>query len=336
MFGLLVANLMSVVVGNKAVILRRCRFDVTEISSNTPDMAANELLDGIQRGLIRREKLEVIISHYDESLEWSRPFGPIRTVYSKGNIDITENGIKVHRLKNVGREQHSYVWHIVNNYDSLAERTVFLHGRAPSCGFFGGVFDAASGQSVLGNHLLTNVSAMDYLTAPLHMVGSDSPPAAFMPLTVRMYGEWDACSIRSGFADLPDSSPLHIRRVPHPVSPYPPGGDGFQGDLASAATMGITDVWLPWERCDTIREYVHSKHQGPVTTFLNYTQFWQTVFGKSPPPVVVFAQGAQFAASADAIRRVPLAIWKWLLSQLEGGHEEVEYCALTPELDRKP
>jgi hypothetical protein len=264
-FGLLVAYQTPMAGGTNPSSLRRCRFDEQEFSSHTPEMAANELLKDIEHGLIGREKLEIVITHCDESLEWSRPLGQIRTVYSKSNADVTENGVIVHRLKNVGREQHSYVWHIVNRYDSLAERTVFLHGRAPSCGFFGGVHDPRSGQTVLGNHLLTNVSAIDYLTAPLHMVGSDSLPAAFMPLTVRMYGEWDACSIRSGFADLPDSSPLHTRRVTHPVSPYPLGGDGLGGDLASAAAMGVTDVWLPWERCDTIKEYVRSKHQHPMT-----------------------------------------------------------------------
>ena len=39
-------------------------------------------------------------------------------------------------LPNVGREQHAYLTHIVRNYDSLADWTVFLHGKVSTCGFF--------------------------------------------------------------------------------------------------------------------------------------------------------------------------------------------------------
>ena len=40
---------------------------------------------------------------------------------------------------------------------ALAEWTVFLHGKLPTCGFF--LVDPHR----MGNHLLTNVSVLDYL-----------------------------------------------------------------------------------------------------------------------------------------------------------------------------
>ena len=53
-------------------------------------------------------------------------------------------------LANVGRESHTYLYHITANYETLAKRTVFMQDREPSCGFWGG--------PVLGGHLLLNVS----------------------------------------------------------------------------------------------------------------------------------------------------------------------------------
>ena len=61
------------------------------------------------------------------------------------------------RTRTLSKEQHAYLTHIVRNYDSLADRTVFMHGREPSCGFF--LVDPNNE----GNHLLTNVSVLDYL-----------------------------------------------------------------------------------------------------------------------------------------------------------------------------
>ena len=48
----------------------------------------------------------------------------------------------------------------MRNYDELADRTVFLHGKMPTCGFF------LADEHQMGNHLLTNVSVLDYLEPP--------------------------------------------------------------------------------------------------------------------------------------------------------------------------
>ena len=48
----------------------------------------------------------------------------------------------------------------MRNYDELADRTVFLHGKMPTCGFF------LVNKRKLGNHLLTNVSVLDSLELP--------------------------------------------------------------------------------------------------------------------------------------------------------------------------
>ena len=75
----------------------------------------------------------------------------------------------VRRIDNVNRYLHSlgsvfYGTHtfemlaliLLADYDKLADRTVFLQDREPSCGFF-----MSSGE--LGDHLMMNVSLYDYL-----------------------------------------------------------------------------------------------------------------------------------------------------------------------------
>jgi hypothetical protein len=81
-----------------------------------------------------RSDIEIVISRYNEPLDWIKegPFNKYNViVYNKGpndNFERTSNTIKTVPLENVGREGHTYLYHIVNNYDNLAEITVFLPG----------------------------------------------------------------------------------------------------------------------------------------------------------------------------------------------------------------
>lgn len=73
--------------------------------------------------------LEVVVSHYTESLNWLRnlPTGLQTTVYHKNTDESAEyKGIL---LSNVGREAHTYLYHLVSRYNSLAEWTVFCQGK---------------------------------------------------------------------------------------------------------------------------------------------------------------------------------------------------------------
>lgn len=78
--------------------------------------------------------IEIVVSRYNESLDWIKenPFNEYNmVVYNKGpndNFEMTSNIIKTVPLQNVGRCDHTYLYHIVNNYDNLAEITVFLPG----------------------------------------------------------------------------------------------------------------------------------------------------------------------------------------------------------------
>jgi hypothetical protein len=72
---------------------------------------------------------ELVVAHYTENLNWLRnlPTGLRITVYDKS--PDASGGSNAIALPNVGREAHTYLYHIVSRYNSLAEWTVFCQGR---------------------------------------------------------------------------------------------------------------------------------------------------------------------------------------------------------------
>jgi hypothetical protein len=80
-------------------------------------------------------QIEIVVARYNESLNWTTefPFNQFTyTVYNKGiNDHFTKTHVnKIINLPNVGRCDHTYLHHIVRNYDakSLAKITIFLPG----------------------------------------------------------------------------------------------------------------------------------------------------------------------------------------------------------------
>ena len=76
----------------------------------------------------------MVISRYNENLKWinTDPFNKYPLiVYNKGINNDFEYSSKIKKVvntKNVGREGHTYLLHIINNYDNLADFTLFLPG----------------------------------------------------------------------------------------------------------------------------------------------------------------------------------------------------------------
>ena len=110
------------------------------------------MLEGVASGAVTKREVEVVIARHDEDIGWAAPFAPLITVYDKSKVPLPNSVV----LRNIGREQHSYFKHIVDRYDDLADHTVFFHGASPSFGFF--LRDKG-----VGKHLMTNVSAIDYV-----------------------------------------------------------------------------------------------------------------------------------------------------------------------------
>ena len=70
----------------------------------------------------------LVVSRFREDVNWVDCFGTY-TIYNKGRDDLSArhraNSVK---LPNVGREAHSYIHHIVENYDRLEDILIFSQG----------------------------------------------------------------------------------------------------------------------------------------------------------------------------------------------------------------
>ena len=71
-------------------------------------------------------RFELVVARCDEDLAWTKrvPQDFQITVYAKG--DEASGGI---RLPNEGREAHTYLHHLAERYDSMADLTVFVQGH---------------------------------------------------------------------------------------------------------------------------------------------------------------------------------------------------------------
>jgi len=79
-------------------------------------------------------KGQIIISRYNEDLSWVKQMvnEDIEIfIYNKGPKIIEEYSpkVKILDLENVGRESHTYLHHIINNYDELPEKIIFTQAH---------------------------------------------------------------------------------------------------------------------------------------------------------------------------------------------------------------
>jgi hypothetical protein len=80
-----------------------------------------------------KKSIEIVISRYNEDLSWTTkvPFNKYKyIVYNKGdNEDYNKTNIlRSYNIKNQGKCDHTYLYHIVHNYNNLSEIVVFLPG----------------------------------------------------------------------------------------------------------------------------------------------------------------------------------------------------------------
>ena len=77
-------------------------------------------------------KIDIVISRFNEDIKYlnDEPFNQFNiTVYNKGPYEINYlDNAKILTLPNVGRESHTYLHHIIKNYDTLPDIIIFLPG----------------------------------------------------------------------------------------------------------------------------------------------------------------------------------------------------------------
>jgi len=74
------------------------------------------------------EEIELVVARCREDTAWVKriPPGIRATIYDKSGESDTED---VERLPNIGREAHTYLYHIVRCYENPAALTVFSQGK---------------------------------------------------------------------------------------------------------------------------------------------------------------------------------------------------------------
>lgn len=150
--------------------------------------------------------VKIIVARYNEDLSWmkEKPFNLFRyVVYNKGVNDNFEkcNVDKIVNLPNVGRCDHTYLYHIVNNYNSLNDINVFFPGclnvsfkkeKAKKILYsiinlrkavFYGTFTASIKKEFL-NFTLDNWTSTDDMNKSLN------PESITYPAKLRPYGKW--------------------------------------------------------------------------------------------------------------------------------------------------
>ena len=82
--------------------------------------------------IISNKSFEVVIVRYKEDLSWvKKEFLTEKvTIYNKGPDDLGNlpSNCEVRKMDNIGFTGGTYLYHIVNNYDNLADRTLFVQG----------------------------------------------------------------------------------------------------------------------------------------------------------------------------------------------------------------
>jgi hypothetical protein len=92
-----------------------------------------EKKNNLIENFIGNKKIDIIIARFNEDLSWTleEPYNQFKyIVYNKGNDEdfYKNNVIKIINLPNIGRCDHTYIYHIIDNYYNLSDITVFFPG----------------------------------------------------------------------------------------------------------------------------------------------------------------------------------------------------------------
>lgn len=103
--------------------------------------------------------IEIIVSRFNEDLSWTQeaPFNLFQyIVYNKGNNEnfIKTNVKQIINIENVGKNDHTYLYHIIENYNNLSNIIVFFPGSLN-----------LDYKKIKAKIILNNIIKSNYLTA---------------------------------------------------------------------------------------------------------------------------------------------------------------------------
>jgi len=236
-----------------------------------------------------KAETEVVLAHYNEDLSWVSHYesGDVSfTVYTKAEdaIDVPE---EARRLPNVGRESHTYLTHILQNYDNLAEWTVFSQAGAPSHGYQG-----SAGE---GGHLTGTVTFADYLQQP---------------------GDAESLWFFSNAVEL--NTLDHAMRLDFTLEDFAQASN----DVCPAKKE---EGWTKFFNMRRLSKWLLAKqeeeNQLPALDF--YHKYVALTENDGEDVILNFSQGARFALTADQIKSRPKSFYEALLNTLTSNSDPI-------------
>jgi hypothetical protein len=261
----------------------------------------------------RSPSVEVVVARYKEDVGWCAEYNC--TVYSKDerapSMAQMRQVARWRQLPNIGRESHTILSHIVENFDGLADWTVFMQGDP-------------------WDHFPVGINVDSYVNASrVHAAGGSG---AFFLLTGVATADLQSLAFRTGYAPFapftgalvgPPGRWADVNRARVPLFRQPLGLWSGHGEVESSAPPGafvnLTDVAVPYRNIDAglvalqcplhwIEERQHDR-QG-------LARLWHRFMDSEPPSRLYHAHGAQFAVSASALRRRPRSFYQTMLDEL--------------------
>ncbi|KIW32129.1 uncharacterized protein PV07_03699 [Cladophialophora immunda] len=144
--------------------------------------------------------LDLVIANYNECLTWLSTYSSLATVYSKGKLPPDLSIFReVKTLPNWGRESHTYLHHIVHNYDDLADVTLFLQGNIHDTN------DGTPAHTDLTLHEIVGMAKRltdlpDFLGAGIY--AQNQPRGGVLPLgKIHTFVDWDGVRYLPGWIE---------------------------------------------------------------------------------------------------------------------------------------
>ncbi|CAE8707562.1 unnamed protein product [Polarella glacialis] len=247
------------------------------------------------------DDVEVVVAHYNEDLSWLSGVGsgeaekratPRFSIYTKSPeysdpqlpsvMQEFGTAADVRRLPNVGREAHTYLSHIVNKYDGLAQWTVFTQGGKPSFGYMG--------PGPGGGHLTSGDRFENYLKP--HASGSRF--------------------IYTAVVQLP--SMHHALRVSYCINDT---SVEYSQDNSISECPVKDSLWTSWWDMGDFKHFIQGKVK--EQNGLEVMDFYNSFISPSnslKSVTVAFTQGGRFAVSRENILRWSKAHYERLLATL--------------------
>ena len=226
--------------------------------------------------------VELVLARYNENISWvsSLPASVNVMVYDKGNRSSDAACL----LPNVGRESHTFLHHIVDRYDRLAEWTVFSQAGEPSAGY--------AGHRAGGGHLPRGVSFSEYLVPRRQ-------PFFVATAIFRLQNAWNFSSSQRDSYDAFD-------------------GPASRDDKMQCPSV---DRWGPFWSMGWFQQMVQDRAR--AQRGVAFRSFWTELVGEVDRPIIAtaFPQGARFAVAREHIRRRPRAYYEALLRSLESNRD---------------